>query len=35
MAARNAWAGGDLVEMRQTIKELNQLLREQRDWLDR
>ena len=35
VAARNAWAGGDLVEMRQTIKELNQLLREQRDWLDR
>ena len=35
VAARNAWAGGELVQMRRTIKDLNQLLREQRDWLDR
>lgn len=33
-AAHNAWAGGELVNMRRMIRDLNQLLREQRGWLD-
>ena len=32
-AARNAWTGGETVKLRQIIKELNQALREQREWL--
>ncbi len=34
VAAQNAWAGGELVNMRRMIRDLNQLLREQRGWLD-
>jgi hypothetical protein len=33
-AARNAWTGGHLVKLRQVIKELNQALRAQREWLN-
>jgi hypothetical protein len=32
--ARNAWTGGHLVKLRQLIKELNQALRAQREWMD-
>ena len=32
-AARNAWTGGHAVKLRQLMKELNQAIREQRDWL--
>lgn len=31
--ARNAWAGGYWLEVRQAVKELNGALREQRSWL--
>jgi len=34
-AARNAWTGGHTVKLRQIIKELNQAMRAQRDWLER
>ena len=34
-AARNAWTGGHAVKLRQIIKELNQALKGQRDWLVR
>ena len=33
LVARNAWAGGHWLELRQTIKEMNGALREQRGWL--
>jgi hypothetical protein len=33
-ASRNAWTGGHLVKLRQLIKELNQALRSQREWLE-
>ena len=32
-AARNAWTGGTTLQLRQAIKELNQALRVQRDFL--
>jgi hypothetical protein len=32
-ASRNAWTGGHAVKLRQIIKELNQALKGQRDWL--
>lgn len=32
-ASRNAWAGGELVTLRQAIMDLNQALRAQREWL--
>jgi len=31
--SRNAFTGGTLTQLRQTIKDLNQAMREQRDWL--
>lgn len=34
-AARNAFTGGHAAKLRQLIKEVNQALREQRDWLGR
>ena len=34
-ASRNAWTGGETVKLRQLVKELNQALRGQRDWLGR
>jgi hypothetical protein len=33
-ASRNAWTGGHLVKLRQVIKELNQALRAQKEWLE-
>ena len=32
--SRNAWTGGHLVKLRQAIKQLNQALRAQREWLE-
>ena len=32
-ASRNAYAGGEGAKLRQTIKELKQALRQQREWL--
>lgn len=32
--ARNAWTGGHTVMLRQLVEELNQAMREQRDWVD-
>jgi hypothetical protein len=34
VVSRNAWTGGHLVKLRQVIKELNQALRSQREWLE-
>lgn len=34
-AARNAFTGGHAVKLRQLIKEVNQAMRDQRDWLGR
>ena len=34
-ASRNAWTGGELVALKQAVKELNQAMRVQRDWLGR
>jgi hypothetical protein len=34
ITSRNAWTGGHLVEMRQLVKEINQALRSQREWLE-
>lgn len=34
VASRNAWDGGHLVKLRQLIKELNQALHTQREWLE-
>ena len=31
----NAWTGGHWLEFRQAVKELNQAMREQRDWTGR
>lgn len=31
--ARNAWAGGEWLKMREAIKEMNKAMREQLDWL--
>jgi hypothetical protein len=31
--ARNAWAGGERLKMREAIKGLNKAMREQLDWL--
>lgn len=33
MAARNAFTGGHRAELRKLIKEMNQTLREHREWL--
>lgn len=33
VAARNAFTGGHRAELRKLIKEMNQTLREQREWL--
>ena len=33
-AARNAWTGGHTEKLRQIIKELNQAMRGQREWLE-
>ena len=32
-ASRNAWQGGDMARMRELAKEVNRVLREQRQWL--
>ena len=32
--SRNAWKDGELVKLRQMTKELNQILRAQRSWID-
>lgn len=32
-AARNAWTGGEVVKLRQLIKDVNQAMRGQREWL--
>jgi hypothetical protein len=34
VASRNAWTGGHLVEFRQLVKEINQALRSQREWVE-
>jgi hypothetical protein len=31
--SRNAFSGGELAKLREVIKELNQAMREQKDWL--
>ena len=33
VVARNAWRGGEWLKLRQAVKELNQSLKGQRDWL--
>ena len=33
--ASNAWTGGERPRLRQAIKELNEVMRKQRDWLGR
>ena len=33
MASRNAWQGGDMARMRELAKDVNRVLREQRQWL--
>ena len=32
-ASRNAWQGGDMARMRELAKDVNRVLREQRQWL--
>ena len=32
-ASRNAWQGGDMAQMRELAKDVNRVLREQRQWL--
>lgn len=33
-ASRNAWTGRHLVQLRQAIKDLNLVMRKQREWLE-
>ena len=32
-ASRNSWQGGDMARMRELAKDVNRVLREQRQWL--
>ena len=32
-SSRNAWQGGDMARMRELAKDVNRVLREQRQWL--